>query len=194
MSRPDPVAAVLLAAGRSSRMGEHKLLLDLAGEPLARHALRALASTPGLDPIVVVLGREADRVRAALAGLGATFVVNEQYESGIASSFRAGALAVAGDAALFALADQPLVPSEHYAALAATGTTLAATRSEGDVMPPHVARGPALEAVRAHGLGIKRLLECHTYETQFLELAPAGLVDVDAPADLERVRALLAAR
>jgi molybdenum cofactor cytidylyltransferase len=196
-SRPDSSAAVLLAAGQSSRMGEHKLLLDLGGEPVARFALRSLAETVGIDAIVVVLGREAARVREALAGFGATFVVNEDYESGIASSFRAGAEALTGvDAVLFALADQPLVAREHFGALVARALAdrpaVVATRSDGIVMPPFVARGAALAAVREHGLGVRKLLERHEGDARFVDLAAAAVADVDEPADLERLRALLA--
>ena len=67
-SRPAPVAGVLLAAGRSSRMGSNKLLLGVGGEPLVRRAAR-VALEAGLDPVVVVTGHQAALVEAALRGL-----------------------------------------------------------------------------------------------------------------------------
>ena len=62
------VAAVVLAAGSSTRMGRNKLLLDLGGETLVRRAVRA-AVDAGVDEVVVVLGHEEPRVRAELGGV-----------------------------------------------------------------------------------------------------------------------------
>ena len=69
-TEPLRVAGVVLAAGASRRMGRNKMLLELEGEPLVRRAARR-ALEAGLTPVVVVLGHEADRARAALAGLRA---------------------------------------------------------------------------------------------------------------------------
>ena len=69
------VAAVVLAAGSSTRMGRNKLLLDLGGETLIRRAVRAAVGA-GVDQVVVVLGHEEPRVRAELEGLPCTPVVN----------------------------------------------------------------------------------------------------------------------
>ena len=68
-------AAVVLAAGSSTRMGENKMLLPLGGETVVRRAVRT-AVEAALDPIIVVLGHEPERVRAALAGLPCRTVVN----------------------------------------------------------------------------------------------------------------------
>ena len=63
--RTGAVAGVVLAAGTSTRMGRNKLFLELDGEPLVRRAV-GRASKAGLDPVIVVLGHEADRVQRAL--------------------------------------------------------------------------------------------------------------------------------
>src|SRR5881628_4179101 len=69
------IAGVILAAGASRRMGKNKMLLELEGEAVVRRAARrALAA--GLSPVVVVLGHEATRAQAELAGLACEFVVN----------------------------------------------------------------------------------------------------------------------
>ena len=68
VDRTGPVAGIVLAAGTSSRLGLNKLLLELEGEPVLRRTVRR-ASEAGLDPVIVVLGFEADNARAALAGL-----------------------------------------------------------------------------------------------------------------------------
>jgi molybdenum cofactor cytidylyltransferase len=103
-----PIVAVILAAGMSKRLGRPKQLLELNGVPLVRHvATRVNSST--VDRVLVVTGAESSRVRAALAGLGTGFVVNPAYESGQASSLRAGLAALPGDAdaMVVLLADQP---------------------------------------------------------------------------------------
>src|SRR5918994_3357614 len=65
---PRPVAALVLAAGASTRLGTNKLLIELAGEPLVRRAARH-ALDAGLGPVIVVLGHDPGPVAAALAGL-----------------------------------------------------------------------------------------------------------------------------
>lgn len=109
---PARVAGVLLAAGASSRYGdENKLLTDLDGDPIVRHAARTLLAAP-VDPVVVVVGHEADRVSDALGGLDAEFVRNDDHAEGQSTSVHAGIASVADrgvDAALVALGDMPFV-------------------------------------------------------------------------------------
>jgi molybdenum cofactor cytidylyltransferase len=116
------IAAVVLAAGTSSRMGRQKLLLPMEGErPLIRLSVeRVLAG--GLDDVVVVLGRDADTVMGALAGLPVRTVVNPRYADGQSTSLRAGldALRPETEAALIALGDQPLPEPELIRRLVAT--------------------------------------------------------------------------
>ncbi|WP_380675418.1 nucleotidyltransferase family protein [Salinigranum sp. GCM10025319] len=120
-ARAEPrVAGVLLAAGTGSRFGDaNKLLATLDGEPIVRHAARTLVDA-GLDPLVVVVGYESERVAAALDGLGVEFeiVENEAYREGQATSVRAGVAALASvDAAVFALGDMPRVDPASVRAL-----------------------------------------------------------------------------
>jgi molybdenum cofactor cytidylyltransferase len=106
-----PVAGVLLAAGTSDRYGDdNKLLATHDGDPLVRHAARTLRDAP-VDPVVVVVGHEADRVRAALAGFDPDVAYNDDYASGQASSVRAGVAAVRDRTAavVVALGDMPFV-------------------------------------------------------------------------------------
>lgn len=104
------IAGVVLAAGLSSRLGRQKLLLPLEkGGALIRLSVeRVLAA--GLDDVVVVLGRDAEAVGAALAGLAVRTVVNPRYADGQSTSLRAGldALPPEAEAAVIALGDQPL--------------------------------------------------------------------------------------
>lgn len=104
------IAGVVLAAGLSSRLGRQKLLLPLPeGRPLVRLSVeRVLAA--GLDDVVVVLGRDAEAVGAALAGLAVRTVVNPRYAEGQSTSLGAGlsALPAGTEAAVITLGDQPL--------------------------------------------------------------------------------------
>ena len=108
-----PVAGVVLAAGSSLRMGRNKLLLELEGETvLHRVVSRAIAG--GLDPVVVVLGVEADAARRELSDLEIRIVVNLESKRGMNHSIELGIDAVpdAACAAVVLLADMPFVTSE----------------------------------------------------------------------------------
>lgn len=104
-----PVAAVLLAAGGSSRFGEPKQLLDWEGRPLIAH-LADVAWAAGLDPVIVVLGAEAERIAPVLAERPVQILRNYRWQAGIGTSVQLGvAAAAASPAAIFLQVDQPLV-------------------------------------------------------------------------------------
>jgi molybdenum cofactor cytidylyltransferase len=122
VSRPQPrkpvgtegnrnVAAVILAAGRSTRMGgPNKLLAELSGKPLVRIVTeQALAS--GASGVIVVTGHQAAEVEKALAGLKVKFVRNPDFAAGLASSVKTGIAAVPAnaDGAVVCLGDMPLI-------------------------------------------------------------------------------------
>ncbi len=105
------VAAIILAAGRSTRMGgPNKLLAELNGKPLVRIVTeQALASKA--QGVIVVTGHQADEVERALRGLKVTFVHNPDFAEGLASSVKTGIAAVPqnADAAVICLGDMPLI-------------------------------------------------------------------------------------
>jgi molybdenum cofactor cytidylyltransferase len=105
------VAAIILAAGRSTRMGgPNKLLAELAGKKLVRIAAeQALASKA--SEVIVVTGHQADLVEQALAGLKVKFVRNPDFAGGLASSVKAGIAAVSAkaDGAVICLGDMPMI-------------------------------------------------------------------------------------
>ena len=90
------IAAVVLAAGRSTRMGAiNKLIAEIGGKPLVRIAAeQALASRA--QPVIVVTGHQRERVEAALAGPAGPFVHNPDYAEGLGTSLKAGIAARAG--------------------------------------------------------------------------------------------------
>jgi molybdenum cofactor cytidylyltransferase len=105
------LAAVVLAAGRSSRMGgPNKLLAEIAGRPLVRIVVeQALASRA--RPVIVVTGHQRDRIEAALAGLPVKFVHNPDFADGLGGSLRTGIAALPADVdgAIVCLGDMPQV-------------------------------------------------------------------------------------
>src|SRR5262249_4207703 len=112
------VAGVVLAAGASTRMGQNKLLFRLEGETLIRRAV-ASAISAGLDPVIVVLGHEAERAVTELSGLSILPVFNPDYARGINRSLQTGIASVPGEAsaAVVMLADMPMVTDRMVAAL-----------------------------------------------------------------------------
>jgi len=105
------VAAIILAAGSSSRMGSHKLLLPYKGQPIVNWVLGAACASQA-DPVIVIIGHEAQRVDAALrAERWFLAIHNPWYMDGMSTSLRLGLAATPNDvdAAIILLGDQPLV-------------------------------------------------------------------------------------
>ena len=107
------IAAIVPAAGMSTRMGRNKLLLAFKGKPLIAQAVDTLLQSE-VDEIVVVIGHEADKVKAKLQGRQVTIVENPSYGQGMSTSIRVGLGAVSSDARaiMIYLADQPLLEPE----------------------------------------------------------------------------------
>ena len=109
---------MILAAGGSARFGTPKQLVTVHGENLVQRSAR-IAVDAGLDPVIVVLGAYASTIEIFLSGFNrVTTVANEDWQTGQASSLRAGikqAAKLDSDAALIILADQPLVDEKSLA-------------------------------------------------------------------------------
>jgi molybdenum cofactor cytidylyltransferase len=126
MSERGPIAAVILAAGQSSRYraadpsAVSKVVAKLDGKPLVRRVAEA-ALAAGLAPVVVVTGFARAETEAALAGLDVRFTHNAAFASGLASSLKAGVASLPPETAGVAilLADMPKVSSDVLVALAA---------------------------------------------------------------------------
>jgi molybdenum cofactor cytidylyltransferase len=114
------VAAIVLAAGGSTRMGQTKQLLPIDGQPMV-HLVTETVCAAGLAQVVVVVGAQAEAVERSLAGLPVEIVVNQAWTEGIGSSIRAGlgALRQEIQAAVMVLADQPGLTPDVIGALVA---------------------------------------------------------------------------
>lgn len=196
LDRQGPVAGVVLAAGSSKRMGQNKLLLRLDGEALVRRAARrALAA--GLDPVVVVLGHEAELVALELTGLTVRIVVNADHAGGIHTSRRAGLAAVPSEthAAVVLLADMPFVTEQMLATLVAryreSDALLVASEYAGEPAPPALydrALFSEIAGLEGEGRG-KQVVGRHAGEVITVAWPAAALEDLDRPEDFERARA-----
>lgn len=182
------VAGVVLAAGRGRRFGGTKQLAELDGRPLVRHAVdTALAA--GLDPVLVVVGHDADRVGAVLPA-DVVVVRNPDHAEGQASSLRAGVRAAADhevDALVVLLADEPGVTVASVRAVVEAGARGAAVaRAAYDDGPGHpvlFAREvwPRLTAVVGDA-GARQLLD--DLPVQPVPVPGPRPTDVDRPQDL----------
>ena len=208
VSRPQPrapghepsgkVAGIVLAAGRSSRMGgSNKLLQEFRGKPLLRHAVEAQIAA-GSAPIVVVTGHQGDEIRAVLAGLDVAVVPNPDFASGMASSLQAGIAALPNDApaVVISLGDMPQVTgdiirrlglafADRPEALAVVPTLLG---KRGN--PVLLARGlfPAIARLEGDG-GARRLLDGAGDALVEVPIDdPAIARDIDTPEALARLR------
>jgi len=105
------IAALVLAAGRSSRMGAiNKLLIGIDGKPMVRRVVET-ALAAGARPVIAVTGHERDRIEAALSGLPVAWVDNPDYAQGLSTSLKRGLAALPADidGVLVCLGDMPLI-------------------------------------------------------------------------------------
>jgi molybdenum cofactor cytidylyltransferase len=193
------VGAVILAAGSSSRMGSPKQTLQFRGESLLRRAALA-ALGAGCSPVIVVTGANAELSGRELHGLDVREVLNPLWETGMASSVRAGVEGLlsreAGlDAAVFMLCDQPHATAEIISALVAahraTGRPVVASSYGGSFgVPALFGRTLFAELARLEGkAGAKEIIKRHAAEAHFITFR-GGEVDVDTPDDFSRLIAV----
>lgn len=190
------VGAVVLAAGSSSRMGSPKQTLKFRGESLLRRAVLA-ALGAGCRPVIVVTGAYGELTRREFEGLDVREVLNNSWETGMASSIRAGVEGLIDEdagvaAAVLLLCDQPHVTidviSSLVAAHRATGRQVIASTYGGSFgVPALFGRTLFAELTRLEGMaGAKEVIRRHTQDGHFLPF-PCGEVDVDTPADFSRL-------
>ena len=185
------IAGLLLAAGRSSRMGFQKLLIRYRGRQLVAHALGALLGS-SVGRVVVVTGCDADAVTAVLdANDRMVFAHNTAFAEGLSTSLRVGLGAVDdADGVVVMLGDMPFVTPADIDALLAGGHGNIAVPVVGEVLgnPVYWPRRYFGEMRALTGdQGARALLSHHADDVRTVEMAGiAVLTDIDTPADLQR--------
>lgn len=199
---PGNVAGVVLAGGAGRRIGVPKALLQVGGRFLLERAVETLREG-GCTRIIVVLGAQAESVRAAVELAGVDVVVNEQWAEGISTSFAAGLRACRGaEAAVVILVDQPGITPQVISRLVeawhAAHRPVAVATYGGAWRNPVLFTAPVFAEVLAavHGdVGAKPWLEAHPEQVMPVEVGDiADAADVDTPIDLAKARARLAVR
>lgn len=191
-------AAVVLAAGASTRLGQPKQLLRIDGESLLRRTAR-LAVEAGGSPVVVVLGFKADDMRAELDSLPVAAVLNPGWPEGMGASLRAGMEAIrASDpqpqAVLVLVCDQPRLTAGHLRSLLSRHS---GTQGKVAITASVYAGRAGVPAVFSAGLfpqlllssgdrGAKDLIRAHAGAVQGIPW-PEGELDLDRPEDLSTI-------
>ncbi len=188
------VAAIILAAGASRRLGQPKQLLEYEGETLLARAIR-IATEGGASPVFSVLGANFEIICASMKFGDAILVINDQWEKGMATSIHAGLRAMGAavpDATgvLLMSCDQPLLTTAHLQSLIgafeAQSSPAIVCSSYGGVrgVPAVFPRDafPQLNALKGDR-GARALLAqppCSVIVQEF----PGGEIDIDLPSDL----------
>ena len=192
-----PVAAIILGAGASRRLGEPKQLVRFRGETLLERAVR-LAEEAGASPAITVLGAHFFEICQAIPQRNSIRVLNDRWQQGIASSIHAGLNALAAiksatSGVLLLPCDQPRLTAEHLRALleafaSNAEAAIVASRYAGTLGIPAIfprSIFPRLLKLRgdqgARGLLVKPL--CELIAVEFA----GGEIDIDTPEDLAQL-------
>jgi len=192
------IAALVLAAGRATRMGEPKALVSLGDRTMLAHVV-GTAQRSACDAVVVVVGSHADAVGREAESLGARVVVNPRYLEGMATSLAAGVTALPPDceAAVILLGDQPRVSAAAVdrliGAYRTTGKSMVLSRYGNVTGAPALIARPLFADVRALSgdMGARGLAARHPDDVAEVALTLDEAWDVDTPDDLARLRRVL---
>ncbi|KON29973.1 hypothetical protein AC482_05085 [miscellaneous Crenarchaeota group-15 archaeon DG-45] len=192
-------AAVVLAAGKSERMGRNKLLLKMAGRSILDWLLDALNSSE-IDEVLIVLGHRPQDIRPIAEAYNAKVVINTEYEEGMTSSFKAGLRHVYSDAAFLILGDQLGLKAELLNRMTATMESdqealLVSPVHRGRRGHPVLFRRTLFHEVLslAPGETVREVVMRHEASHRVVEGDVWCILDIDTPEDFEEARRLFEA-
>jgi molybdenum cofactor cytidylyltransferase len=191
------ISGVILAAGKSTRLGRPKQLLELDGEPVFLHTVRS-ATNSHLDQVVLVLGDHAAEIADTVGDQGQSLVINPEFELGQSTSLKLGLGTIdpEAEAVLFLLGDQPQVSAEIINAV-----IFQFRKSGGRIVMPSY-RGtrsnPVLfsrelfpELAKVTGdQGARSVVRAHYSEVHAVEIDADPPLDIDTEEDYEKLRKL----
>ena len=187
------LAAIILAAGGSTRFGKPKQLALFRGTSLVRLAVRA-AGEAGCEPILAVVGAQAKEIETELGETAARLIENPAWKEGLGASIRAGIAQLSEeeiDAVVLLACDQPLVTAAVIESLrdlaTSSGKSIVASSYSGTIGIPALFRRSCFADLQMlkDDRGAKNLITSQPDNIAALEF-PEGAIDIDTPEDLAR--------
>ena len=186
------VAAVVLAAGKSSRMGRNKLLLEVGGRTILDRILDAVEAS-AVDEVFVVLGHDPGSIRAIIEAHGVSTVLNPEYEKEMTNSFQAGLREVEADAAFLVLGDQlglesTLLDEIVELMVSDPGAQIISPVHDGRRGHPVLFRRSLFHEILSLGEGetMKDVVLRHEEDHESVQGSMWCTMDIDTPEDFER--------
>ena len=188
------LAAIVLAAGDSSRYGLCKQLVEINGSNLVRLAVDKLSALFSPDRIIVVVGANSEAVAQAVCDLSVNIVFNEDWQQGLASSLKTGLRSVEPDcrAIMITLCDQVLVTEDHLRELLDLwfddpSEIIASSYADTVGTPAIIPAEFYSQLLALEGdAGARSILKYNTGRVRTLPI-PEAEYDLDVPADLEKL-------
>jgi len=190
------VPGIILAAGKSRRMGKNKLLLPFRGKPLLQHVIDTAVSS-SLSPIILVLGADREAIRPRINPGDARIIVNKDFARGYGSSLQAGLKALNSPCAgaMFLLGDQPLVATatieKLIAAFLAEPERWVAPQYLGRRGNPVITPSSWFEGIFSltGDVGPRAHLKDPAARLKLVEVEDKGVIfDIDSPKDYKHLK------
>jgi molybdenum cofactor cytidylyltransferase len=188
------IAAIVLAAGRSSRMGVNKLLLEVEGKTILDKLLEPL--TQAVDDVVVVVGYNPDPIKKIAKAHGALVAYNPDYEKGMTTSFQAGLRVVkSADAVFLVLGDQLGLRLEFLKRMLAAledlpGALIVSPTYNGKRGHPVLFNAQLFGEILSHKGTLKEIVDGHADAHVSIEGDEWSTIDFDTPNDFNRAKRL----
>lgn len=190
------LSAVILAAGKSERMGRNKLLIEFGGRPLLSWVLDAVEASR-VDEAIVVLGHKPQELRPIIRAYDVEEVYNPDYELGMTTSFQSGLRRASGDAAFLILGDQLGLKPELLDEMASvmerdSEALLVSPMYQGRRGHPVLFHKTLFHEILAlpPGTPIKMVVDRYEAHHRYVEGDLWCVFDLDTPEDVERARLL----
>ena len=194
------IAAIILAAGSSTRMkGSNKLLSSFDGKILIRHVTEHVLAA-GFDEVVVVTGFESENIVQLLNDLPVVFVYNNDHKTGLSSSLKAGigSLSDKISAAMIVLGDMPAIRPEHItkmiaAFLNSNDPIFVRASHNGRMGNPVILPSEVFSQINllTGDIGARQIIENSSYPVLQIEIGEAASIDVDTPAALAQAGGII---